>query len=302
VCASPPPEVAERLQGAGRVGLVWSQDAPDGGRALGALAGSLSGEVAAFVLPRSPNGRGVAQAWYQAGEGGGGHPPADGEIGALVVSGDEAAYDPRVLELASRARFVLTTAMFMGVHTLQAHLVVPGTGYLERDGTVVNLEGRRQRQRKAVEPPGGLDELEFYSRVGERLALAIPPWAGELPAERAALDPPGEPSPIAAPRRPARAAPARGRIRLVRYRPLFTGPAVERVDALAFQRPAAELELAWADGDRLGIAQGDRVVVGMNGSSRELRARLNRRLKQGVARIAVEHADGLADTIEVRKA
>ncbi|HEX2506574.1 MAG TPA: molybdopterin-dependent oxidoreductase, partial [Gaiellaceae bacterium] len=302
VCASPPPELAERLGAARRVGLVWSQDAPDGGRALGALAGSLSGEVAAFVLPRSPNGRGVAQAWYEAGEGGRGHPPADGEIGALVVSGDEAAYDPRVLELASRARFVLTTAMFMGDHTLQAHLVVPGTGYLERDGTVVNLEGRSQRQRKSVEPPGGLGELEFYSRVGERLALAIPAWAGELPAERAVLDPPGERSPVTAPRRPARAAPARGGIRLVRYRPLFTGPAVERVDALAFQRPAAELELAWADGDRLGIAQGDRVVVETNGTSRELRARLNRRLKQGVARIAVEHADGLADTIEVRKA
>jgi NADH-quinone oxidoreductase subunit G len=302
LCASPPPELTERLRSAGRVALVWSQDAPDGGRALAALAGSLPGEVAAFVLPRSPNGRGVAQAWYEAGEGGRGRPPAEREIGALVISGDEAAYDPLVFELASRARFVLATAMFMGDHTLQAHLVVPGTGYLERDGTVVNLEGRRQRQRKAVEPPGGLDELEFYSRVGERLGLAIPAWAGELPAERAALDPPGERRPVAAPKRRARASPARGGIRLVRYRPLFTGPAVERVDALAFQRPPAELELARADADRLGIAQGDPVVVGTNGTSRELRARLNRRLKRGVARIAVEHADGLADTIEVRKA
>ena len=38
-----------------------------------------------------------------------------------------------------------------------------------------------------------------------------------------------------------------------------------------------------------------------NGTSRELRAKVNRRLKRGVARIATEHADGLAEAVEVRK-
>jgi NADH-quinone oxidoreductase subunit G len=299
VCASPPAEIAERLRVAERVALVWSQDAPDGGRALTALAGSLPGDVAAFVLPRSPNGRGVARAWYEAGDGRGGEPP-EGDIGALIVSGDEAVYDPRVLELAARARFVLTTSMYMGDHTLQAHLVLPGTGYLERDGTAVNLEGRPQRQRKAVEPPGAWSELEFYSRLAERFGLAIPAWAGELPSERAELEPPTEAQPAKAPRRPARAAAGRG-IRLVRYRPLFTGPAVERVNALAFQRPTPEVELAWEDADRQGIGTGDSVTVSSNGTSRELRAKVNRRLKRGVARIAAEHAGGLADAVEVRK-
>jgi NADH-quinone oxidoreductase subunit G len=294
-------ELENRLHKAERVALVWSEDAPDGGRALAALAGSLPGEVAAFVLPRSPNGRGVARAWYEAGDGRGPEPPADGEIGALVISGDEAMYDPRVLELAARARFVLTTSMYMGDHTLQAHLVLPGTGYLERDGTVVNLEGRPQRQRKAVEPPGDSSELEFYSRLAERFGLAIPAWAGELPSERATLEPPTQAQPVKAPKRPARAAAGRG-IRLVRYRPLFTGPAVERVEALAFQRPTPEVELAWDDADRQGIATGDSVTVSSNGTSRELRAKVNRRLKRGVARIAAEHADGLAEAVEVSKA
>jgi NADH-quinone oxidoreductase subunit G len=292
--------LGERLHGAERVALVWSEDAPDEGRALAALAGSLPGQVAAFVLPRSPNGRGVASAWYEAGEGRGSEPPDEGEIGTLIVSGDEAVYDSRVLELAARARFVLTWAMFMGDHTLGAHLVLPGTGYLERDGTVVNLEGRLQRQRKAVEPPGW-SELEFLSRLAERFELAIPAWAGALPSERAPLEPPPERQDVSEPAGRSRTRSGRG-IRLVRYRPLFSGPAVERIDALQFQRPAAEVELAWEDADRLGIVAGDAVQIGTNGTSRELRARVSRRLKRGVARIADVHAEGLNDAIEVKKA
>jgi anaerobic selenocysteine-containing dehydrogenase len=74
---------------------------------------------------------------------------------------------------------------------------------------------------------------------------------------------------------------------------------VERTDALAFQRPAPEVELAWADADRLGVATGETVTVGSNGTTRELRAVLSRRLKPGVARIASEHAAGLAESISV---
>ena len=81
----------------------------DRGRRAAALAASLGlGEGSGvYVLPRTPNGRGVAAAWRDAGEGRGDEPRAEGEIGALIVSGDEAAYDPRVAELAERARFVL---------------------------------------------------------------------------------------------------------------------------------------------------------------------------------------------------
>jgi NADH-quinone oxidoreductase subunit G len=190
--------------------------------------------------------------------------------------------------------------MFMGDHTLGAHLVLPGTGYLERDGTVVNLEGRLQRQRKAVEPPGW-SELEFLSRLAERFELAIPAWAGALPSERAPLEPPPERQDVSEPAGRSRTRSGRG-IRLVRYRPLFSGPAVERIDALQFQRPAAEVELAWEDADRLGIVAGDAVQIGTNGTSRELRARVSRRLKRGVARIADVHAEGLNDAIEVKKA
>jgi predicted molibdopterin-dependent oxidoreductase YjgC len=218
------------------------------------------------------------------------------------MSGDEALYDRRVAELAERARFVVATAMFMGEHTLSAHVVVPGTSYLERDGTVVNLEGRPQRQRRAVEPRFA-DELEFYALVGERLGLAVSPRPEEpLPAERASLPPRGAPGvvPEAAPVETANGA-GRG-LELLTYRALFSGPGVERVDPLAFQRPAPEVEVSAADALIRGLSSGDAVTISSNGTSVELRARINRRLRAGVVRVAGEHAEGLDRRVEVKKA
>ncbi|MBA2615917.1 MAG: molybdopterin-dependent oxidoreductase, partial [Actinobacteria bacterium] len=255
-----------------------------------------------YVLPRTPNGRGVAQAWRNAGGGDPGEPPSEGEVGALVISGDEALYDPRVAELAERARFVLASAMFMGEHTLAAHLVIPGSSYLERDGTTVNLEGRPQRQRRAVDPAFP-DELEFFARVGAQLAIPIAPWPSEaLPAERAPLPErarlDGNPSAPAPAQPPAR---AQG-LQLLTYRSAFSGPGVERVEALAFQRPALEVELSAHDAGSRSIAAGDVVAVRSNGTSHELRARINRRLRPGVVRIADENARGLQANVEVAKA
>jgi NADH-quinone oxidoreductase subunit G len=302
---SPPEEVrdlARRLREARRVALVWSQDDETGGRHLAALAASLGlGEGSgAYYLPRTPNGRGVAAAWRAAGDGRGSEPPADGEIGALLVSGDEALADGRVLGLAERARFVLTTSMFMTEVTGQSHLVLPGTGYLERDGTTVNLEGRPQRQRRAVQPPGW-DELEFFARLARRFGVEAEPWPRAAVAEQAPL--PARTAAVAVEAPPFQGPSGSGPgFRVVRYRPLFSGAAVERVPQLAFQRPAAEVELAHRDARELGIATGDRVRVSSNGTARELTARLNRRLLRGVVRIAAEHADGLEAAVEITRA
>ena len=296
--------LAEDLHAADRVALIWSGDDHDAGRRAAALAASLElGEGSGvYVLPRTANGRGVAQAWRRAGEGRGSEPSADGDIGALIVSGDEAAYDPRVVELAQRARYVVTWAMFMGDHTLWSHLVLPGTSYLERDGTAVNLEGRPQRQRRAVDPPFA-DELEFLSALGDRFGVPISPWpADALPAEEAPLPPrtvleaTPETTPAASPNG---AGPG---LELVRYRALFSGPAVERVEALAFQRPRAEVEISRDDAGSRGIADGEPVVaIAPDGVRRELTARLNRQLRPGVVRIAEEHATGLDRHVEVAK-
>jgi predicted molibdopterin-dependent oxidoreductase YjgC len=89
-------------------------------------------------------------------------------------------------------------------------------------------------------------------------------------------------------------------LELARYRPLFSGPAVERIKELEFQRPAAEVELASEDAEARKIATGEIVSVQSNGTSRELRARVNRRLLSGVVRIAEEHAMGLEAPLSIK--
>ena len=294
-------DVAHTLRERERVAIVWSGDDHDRGRSAAALAAALELGPGSglYVLPRTPNGRGVAAAWRSAGEGRGIEPSGDEEIGALVVSGDEALYDPRVARLAERARFVLVTAMFMGDHTLWSHVVVPATSYLERDGTIVNLEGRPQRTRRAVDPPFP-DELEFLALVGARLGLPISARPEEpLPAQQAELPPRAELPALAEPEGLASPDGPPPGLELLRYRALFSGPGVERVERLAFQRPLAEVELAAVDAEERGVGNGEPVEIRSNGTSRVLRARVNRRLRTGVVRIADEHADGLERHVEV---
>ena len=88
-------------------------------------------------------------------------------------------------------------------------------------------------------------------------------------------------------------------LRLLTYRPLFSGPAVDRTPELAFQRPDGEVELARADARSRKIATGDLVTVSSNGTSRTLRARVAPDLPAGTARMPVGDAEGLHEFVEV---
>jgi NADH-quinone oxidoreductase subunit G len=311
-------EVGRKVRGAERAILIWSGPHGGGGAHVAALAQrlGLTGKdgSGAFYLPQTPNGRGVADAWAAA---------ADAEvenpepIGLLIVSGDEAAADPNVRRLAEQAESVLAITMFHGLAVGWADLVLPGTSYLERDGTYVNLEGRLQRLRRAAIPPAP-DELAWLAKLAERFGVQVSAYPsrvfeevahvafgdrsfGEL-GERTALPPPIRAEEPVQPSAEPEPAAANGALTLLRYRPLFSGPAVERVQELSFQRPRAEVELSPQDARRLGIAAGDHVTVSSNGTSYALRARVNKRLAAGVARVPETHAPDLADTVEVAKA
>jgi NADH-quinone oxidoreductase subunit G len=310
------PAVAE----AERVVLVWSGPGGRGGATIAKLAekfGLAEREgCGAFHLPETPNGRGVADAWAACCDE---EAETADSIGVLVVSGDEAAADENVRALAEQAEATIVISMFGGLAAGWADLILPGTGYLEREGTFVNLEGRLQRLRRTVEPPCP-DELEWISQLAARFGVDVAPYAagvfaevservyggisfGEV-GERAPLR--GYPDaqehvarePLPVPQQKAK----RGEIRLVAYKPLFSGAAVERVTELQFQRPQPELELSAEDARRRRIATGDLVTVGSNGSAITVPARVNRRLRAGIARIALEHADGLGGIVEVAKA
>jgi len=300
----------EALAGADTAILIWCGPDGEGGARVAALAES-TGAAGAFYLPETPNGRGVCDAWAASSDAESADPDP---IGLLVVSGDEAAADPNVRALAERAEHVLVTSMFHGLAVGWADLVLPGTSYLERDGTYVNLEGRLQRLRRSAIPPAP-DELAWISRLAERFGVALPPYASAVFAElseriydglpfgevgehaelrtRSEAPAPGVAAEVPAPR-------GKG-LRLVRYKALFSGPAVERVAELQFQRPAPEVELSADDAQARRIVTGDTVRVSHDGTSLELRARVNRELRSGIARIPSEHAGALGGSVEVAK-
>jgi NADH-quinone oxidoreductase subunit G len=307
-------EVGGRLRKAARAVLIWSGPGGRGGDTLAELAdkfGFADREgCAAFHIPDTANGRGVADAWACASDEDG---PDPEPIGLLIVSGDEAATNPDVRALAEQAEAVLAISMFRRPLVGWVDLVLPGTSYLERDGTYVNLEGRLQRLRRAVIPPGP-DELAWTAKLAERFGVELSPYAADVFAEvstraydgleygrvgeRAPLPPRAtDRAPRERPRAP-RAARGKG-LRLVTYRPLFSGPAVERVPELQFQRPPPEIELSPQDARRLRIEAGQPVRVSSNGSWVDLRARVNRKVVKGVARVAVDHARSLGTHVEV---
>jgi predicted molibdopterin-dependent oxidoreductase YjgC len=308
-------KIGAELGDASQVALIWSGPGGQGGSTPVALARSLGERVTAvYHLPATPNGRSVAAAWNAAGDG---ETPKLDRVGLLLVSGDEAGSDPRLRELAGRADAVVAIGMFAEELRPFADLVLPGTSYLERDGTMVNLEGRLQRLRRAVMPPCP-DELAWTSKLAARFGVTLAPEALGVFAELSpklfggvSLRDLGEHAPLAAADaqgetpEPAKAAKENatggGPLRLTRYRALFSGPAVERVPELRFQRPDHTVELSPKDASVRGIENGDVVLVSSNGTSVELRARVNSRLVSGVVRAASEHVDGLEAGVEVTK-
>jgi predicted molibdopterin-dependent oxidoreductase YjgC len=216
--------------------------------------------------------------------------------------------------MAEEAEVVIGIGMFEESFRGVADLVLPGTSYLERDGTTVNLEGRLQRQRRAVVAPVP-DVVAWIAKLAERFGVELSPYASvvfdEVSAkcfggilfsevgERASLPPRAE-------RQAGKATDARtvsdttSGLRLVAYRPLFSGAAVERTPELQFQRPAPEVELSPDDAKRHRIRNGQTVTVSSNGTSVELRARIARDLAAGTVRIAAEHAADLHATVEVK--
>ena len=161
----------EAVRGADRAILIWCGPGGHGGATVASLAQRL-GAHGAFYIPDTANGRGVCDAWSCSDDAESASPDP---IGLLIVSGDEAAANPDVRALAEKAERVIVISMFQGLAAGWADLVLPGTSYLERDGTYVNLEGRIQRLRRTVIPPVP-DELAWISKLAERFEVELSPY------------------------------------------------------------------------------------------------------------------------------
>ena len=248
----------------------------------------------------------------------------DGTLQMLVVLGDADPLsrfpEPERWEAAlQRCESVVASSLFPTPTALWAHVIVPATSALEKEGTTTNLEGRTQRMRPVLPAPEGVHpELALLAAAGRHLGLelaASPSLAFRRVAESAPLfagltwETIGLTAPLPS-ERPRRRLGSRARsrrpqrlpggdgLRALGRRPLFSGAAVARSERLAFQR-SDEIVLARADALRLGIAEGAAVTVRHAGGTTTGPARLSRTLAPGAVRFAWDGApvDG-ACTIE----
>jgi NADH-quinone oxidoreductase subunit G len=310
-----PGEVARELHAATRPVLIATDPGAVASAAATARAAGLAGGPGGVLaVPEGPNERGLHALGYT---GDAAQVLARAEAGTLqmlIVLGDADVLtrfpDPDRWEAAlQRCESVVASSLFPTPTALWAHVILPATSAMEKDGTTTNLEGRTQRLRPFLPPPAGVaPELAVLAAAGRHLELELdesPSRAFARLAESSPLfaglswESIGRQAPLAAGRPPegkAAAAPpaaageaSPGGLRAVGRRPLFSGAAVVRTERLAFQR-SDEIVLARSDALRLGIADGAAVTVRHAGGSTSGTARLSRTLAAGAVRFAWDGA------------
>ena len=237
-----------------------------------------------------------------------------------------------------QATTVIAHAGFMS-ETLRDHatVVFPAESYAEKEGTVTHPDGRVQRLRRAIGHSGdtrsewqviaalatelGLDlGVLTGSMASKQVFAATPEYAGltlEALGGRGVRWPEGVATPAqgVGPSEPAYrartgtppAAEPNGRLRVGTFRSIWASPEVQASPALAFLHPRQRAELSPVDAQRLGIAHGERVLVGSNGHAVEAVATLRDAMPPGSVFLEEGIPDGGANTfaeplVEVRRA
>jgi NADH-quinone oxidoreductase subunit G len=121
------------------------------------------------------------------------------EIGAAVLEGQVKALiclgeDPRHLGLSeadlSRLDLLVCLDILPNSGTRAATAVLPGAGFAEKRGSMVNIKGRLQRLNRATQPPGqARDDFEILSDLLRALGGEAPPTLEGIFREMAAALP-----------------------------------------------------------------------------------------------------------------
>ena len=86
------------------------------------------------------------------------------EFKALYVQGEDVAQsDPdtqHVTDALSSLECMIVQDMFLNETAKFAHVFLPGSSFLEKNGTFTNAERRISPVRKVMEPLGGLEDWE----------------------------------------------------------------------------------------------------------------------------------------------
>jgi len=101
----------------------------------------------------------------------------DGTYRGMFIHGEDIAQsdpDTHHVEAALRAMdIVVVQDLFLNETTAFAHVFLPGTSFLEKDGTFVNAERRVNRVRKVVQEKQGMPEWEIVSRLATAMGFPM---------------------------------------------------------------------------------------------------------------------------------
>ena len=183
-------------------------------------------------------------------------------------------------------------------HPRARTVVFPAESYAEKEGTITHPDGRLQRLRRSIAHQGETQAewallVELARRIGLDLDVPTGPvataprrrapcrstpgitpdeiggrgvrWQERDAASAFAFEVDLGPFELEPP--PPSPAGADGRFLLGTFRSVWAASEVEVSPALRFLHPRQRAELAPADAQRLGLLEGDRVVIGSNGTS-----------------------------------
>ena len=324
-------DAADVLRGAGDVVILWGERISHGDRgpqaveALLAVAQALGlagrEESGLIEVPAAANARGMRELGLLPGV-------THGFVDADAPDGEPAtllAWDAHAPSAAIAWTSFLTPEL-----EENATVVFPAESNAEKEGTLTHPDGRVQRVRQAIGHPGEVRPgwwvlTELCDRLGagvdmhdtttlfEAVKKAVPfyesltleeiggrgvRWqdtdgASKLPAAEPSEDPLENPPELAEGMKLG-AAPS-----------LWAGPVTAHAPSLRFLAPEQHAELAPADAQRLGLAQGDEVLVSANGESVRAAVTLRQAVAPGSVFLTAGTGalmNGRPTTVEVQKA
>jgi formate dehydrogenase major subunit len=101
----------------------------------------------------------------------------DGTFKALFVQGEDIAQsDPNTHHVSAALNaleFMVVQDLFLNETSKFAHVFLPGTSFLEKDGTFINAERRINRVRPAMAPKNGKQEWQVVSEIATRMGYEM---------------------------------------------------------------------------------------------------------------------------------
>jgi len=101
----------------------------------------------------------------------------DGDFKALYIQGEDILQsDPDTHHVSAglaAMECVVVQDLFLNETANYAHVFLPGSTFLEKNGTFTNAERRIQRVRKVMEPMNGLEDWEITQRLAQAMGYAM---------------------------------------------------------------------------------------------------------------------------------